>query len=121
TGLPSPTLVLETSERVFQRSVQVVVERQPDRLHREPWIDVAATASWQHASQDVPAPAAVLPLRIVDMPALLVVIDEGDNRPLAVTRAQLLLPSWRIRFFSPAQRGSESRGGGASYASPLPL
>jgi len=86
-------------------------------LHREPWIDVAATASWQHASQDVPAPAAVMPLTIVDTPALLVVIDEGDNRPLAVTRAQLLLPSWRIRFFSPAQRGSESRGGGESQSS----
>jgi hypothetical protein len=114
-GLPTPRLVLETSERVFERSVQVVVERPPDRRHREPWLDVAAGAEWRHASQEMPAPALVMPLTIVDTSALLVVIDEGDNRPLAVTRAQLLLPSWRVRFFSPpAQTAGEARGGAAA-------
>ncbi len=105
-GLPSPRLVLETAERVFERSVQVVVERQPDRLHREPWLDVAASATWQHASPDVPAPALVMPLTIVNTSAFLVVVDEGDNRPLTLSRAQLLLPSWRLRFFTPPAQSS---------------
>jgi uncharacterized protein DUF3999 len=105
-GLPSPRLVLETSERVFERQVQVVVERPADRRHRDEWFDVAASATWHHAVPEIPAPAVVMPLTIADATRLLVVIDEGDNRPLAITRAQLLLPSWRVRFFSPPSQGS---------------
>ena len=102
--LPAPRLVLETSDRVFQRSVQVVVERPADRSHRDAWLDVLAGTEWQHASPDVPAPAAVLALAGAahDGRDLLIVVDEGDNRPLAITKVQLLLPSWRVRFFSPA-------------------
>jgi hypothetical protein len=107
-GLPSPRLVLETSDRVFERTVVVGVERPADRRHREPWLDTAGTsgATWKHASQDMPAPALVMPVSLEDS-TLLLVIDEGDNRPLAITHAQLLLPSWRLRFFSPA---ASSRG-----------
>ena len=35
-------------------------------------------------------------------PTLLVIVDEGDNRPLPITAVRLLLPSWRLRFFRPA-------------------
>ena len=103
--LPRSRLVLQTSNRVFQRQVQVVVERAPDRLHRDAWVEVTGTTLWKHAAADVPALAAVVPLPSDQHPELLVVIDEGDNQPLTLTRAELLLPSWRLRFFAPATAG----------------
>jgi hypothetical protein len=99
-SLPAPRLVLETSDRVFERDVKVIVERRPDRAHRDAWSEVLASARWQHASPDVPAPAVLLPLPEHDATELLIVVDEGDNRPLAISRAEMLLPSWRLRFFS---------------------
>ena len=97
--LPSPRLVLETSDRVFERDVKVIVERRPDRAHRDAWSEVLAATRWQHASPDVPAPAALLPLPEHEASEILIVVDEGDNRPLAISRAEILLPSWRLRFF----------------------
>ena len=99
--LPSPRLVLETSDRVFQRPVQVVVERRADRDHRDAWFNVKAATVWVHNTPDVAAHAAMMPLAIHDETELLIVVDEGDNRPLAITGARLLLPSWRVRFFGP--------------------
>lgn len=99
-GLPDPTLVLETSARVFRRPVRVGIERPPDRRHRTAWLDVLASTTWQHANPDEPAPP--LELRIDTPPAdsrrLLLVIDEGDNRPLPVAEARLRLPGWQLRF-----------------------
>ncbi len=100
--LPRSRLVLQTSDRVFQREVQVVAERAADRLHRETWVELAGTVVWQHSEHDVPAPAAVVQLAADTRRELLIVIDEGDNQPLTLTRAELLLPSWRLRFFAPA-------------------
>jgi hypothetical protein len=102
-GLPLQRLVLETTETVFQRGVQVAIERQPDREHRDRWVEVIATAQWRHAAADMPAPAAALSLPTHEAAELLVVVDEGDNRPLPISRAQLLLPSWRLRFFHPGE------------------
>jgi hypothetical protein len=113
--LPSPRLVLETSDRVFQRSVQVVVERRADRDHRDAWFDVRAATVWVHRTPDVAAHAAMLPLAVQDETELLVVVDEGDNRPLVLTAARLLLPSWRVRFFGPSAPGAGQGG------SPSPL
>jgi hypothetical protein len=28
-------------------------------------------------------------------------VDDGDNAPLAITSAKLLVPAWRLRFFHP--------------------
>ena len=56
-GLPTSTLVLDTSARVFQRSVQVGFERPPDRRHRDAWFDVHSTSVWQHVDQQTAAPA----------------------------------------------------------------
>lgn len=99
-GLPEARLVLDTSDRVFRRPVQVVLERPPDRRHRDAWIAVLADAVWQHADSDVPAPSMLLPIHAGQTTDVLVVLDEGDNRPLAITGARLLLPSWRLRFYS---------------------
>jgi hypothetical protein len=81
--------------------VQVGVERPADRRRRDPWFDVRAAGGWQHADQDSPPAPLVLPLDPGDATTLLLVIDEGDNRPLPIARARLLLPSWRLRFYKP--------------------
>ncbi len=97
--LPSPRLVLTTSSRVFQRSLAVGVEREPDRRHRDPWFEPLAQTGWAHADQDHPAPALTIPLPSADAKALLVIIEEGDNTPLPITAARVLLPAYRLRLF----------------------
>lgn len=97
--LPSPRLVLTTSARVFQRPVTIGVEREADRSHRDPWLQSLAAQTWVHADQDRPAPALTLPLPAEKFTELLVILDEGDNSPIPLTTARLLLPSYRLRFF----------------------
>jgi hypothetical protein len=101
--LPSPRLVLETSNRVFQRRVEVVREHPSDRRHRDAWAETLATGLWQHSREEVPAPALLLQLPPDDISNLFLVVDEGDNRPLEISRAQLLLPTWRLRFFASSE------------------
>ena len=99
--LPAARLVLTTSARVFERRVSVAEERDPDSFHRDPWIDTLANASWVHADPD----RAAMPLTMALRPraaALLVIVDEGDNAPLPIERARLLLPTYRIRLFRAA-------------------
>jgi hypothetical protein len=97
--LPSPRLVLTTSARVFRRPIQVVVEREADRLRRDPWIETIATTTWVHADQDTPAASLVMSLPSVEAKELLVIVDEGDNSPLPIAGARLLLPAYRMRLF----------------------
>ena len=101
-NLPNPRLVLETSDRVFRRTLQIGIERPPDRRRRDTWFDVLASPAWQHADQATAAPSLEIPLGADDRTDLLVIVDEGDNRPLPITGVRLLLPSWRLRFFRPA-------------------
>ena len=61
-----------------------------------------ADAVWQHADAESAASPLELPIRPDATDELLLVVDEGDNRPLPVTAVRLLLPSWRLRFFRPA-------------------
>lgn len=99
--LPDSRLVLETSARVFQRDVQVAIERPADRRNRGPWLDVLARSTWTHANQDAEAPALLLPVRGTAARELVVLVDEGDNAALPITGARLLLPSYRLRFYRP--------------------
>jgi hypothetical protein len=97
--LPSPRLVLTTSARVFRRPIEVVIEREADRLRRDPWVETLARTAWVHADQDTPAPALVMSLPSVEAKDLLVIVEEGDNSPLPITGARLLLPAYRMRLF----------------------
>jgi hypothetical protein len=99
TGLPTPRLVLTTSARVFRRPVHVVVEREPDRRRRDPWIETLGTATWVHADQDTSSPALVISLAGVDATNVLLVVEEGDNAPLPIGGAHVLLPAYRMRLF----------------------
>jgi hypothetical protein len=102
-NLPGSRLALETSGRVFQRTVQVAVERPADRRRRDPWVEVLAVGRWSHARQDSGPPPLILPLPQTDGTDLLLTVDEGDNSPLPITGVKLLLPSYRLRFYRPAE------------------
>jgi hypothetical protein len=95
---PPSRLVLETSARVFARAVRVYAERS-DRPGPAP--RPLAEATWSHADPSRPAPPLALPLPAVRAERLLLAVDDGDNAPLPIASARLLLPAWRLRFFHP--------------------
>ena len=101
THLPQPKLVLETPERVFQRQIRIGVEREPDRRHRDRWVESIGTATWRHADRMSAAPALSIDLQPAGATTVLVVVDEGDNAALPITSARLLLPTYRVRFYRP--------------------
>ena len=100
-GLPASRLVLPSSARVFERVVTVAVEREPNERRRDPSLHTIVSMRWMHADQD--SPAVPLTVSIPSMPEtdLLVIVDEGDNAPLPIGPARLLLPSYRLRLFRP--------------------
>jgi hypothetical protein len=99
-GLPPTRLVLTTSARVFTRGVSVGQQREPDnRRRRDPWFDTLASARWVHADQDKPAMPLTLSVPPLQEAALFIVVDEGDNAPLPIDTARVLLPSYRVRLF----------------------
>jgi hypothetical protein len=98
-GLPSARLVLSTPARVFERRVMAVEERDADPVRRDRWIETIDTASWVHADSDRPAMPLTLSLRPPHAASLLVIVEEGDNAPLPIERAQLLLPAYRLRLY----------------------
>jgi hypothetical protein len=100
-NLPRATLVIETSARVFQRTVRIGVERAPDRHRRDAWFEVRAAHTWRHDDEQTPARPLAVQLEPMPDTELRLVIDEGDNAPLPITAARLLLPSYRLRFFHP--------------------
>ena len=101
-SLPPARLVLATDARVFDRHVTVGVQRAADRDHRDAWLDVLADARWVHADRDRATPALSLTIPTTAAVGLTVVVDEGDNSPLPVGQARLLLPSYRLRFYRAA-------------------
>jgi hypothetical protein len=100
--LPPARLVLRTSARVFDRQVDVLVER-PDRRDRRkgPATQGVASAAWRHAEPEMEAPALCLNLPTLATPEVLLAVREGDNAPLPLERPELLLPSFQVRFFRP--------------------
>jgi hypothetical protein len=100
-NLPSGTIVIETSARVFQRTAWIGVDRAPDRYRRDAWFDVKASKTWRHADEQTLGRPLALGVRASSDTDLRLVIDEGDNTPLPITAARLLLPSYRLRFYHP--------------------
>jgi Protein of unknown function (DUF3999) len=99
-GLPEATLVLTTAARVFDRNVSLVEEREADgQRRRDAGVEPLAAARWIRADQDKPAAPLVLTVRPLHGSELFVIVDEGDNSPLPLAAARLLLPGYRIRFF----------------------
>jgi hypothetical protein len=110
---PASRLVLETNARVFTRAVRVYLRAGRDetphqldplelRVDRElHGFRPVTSATWTHADPNHPAPPLTLELPQVRGRELLVTLDDGDNAPLPLTAARLLLPSYRLRFFHP--------------------
>ena len=102
-NLPSATLVLETSARVFSRSVTAGVERPADRNRRDPWFETLASAAWVHAEQESIAAALSLPIPSLRERKVLIAVDEGDNSALPITSARALFPAYRLRLYHPGR------------------
>lgn len=100
-NLPDPVIALQTSATVFRRFVQIGVEQPPDRRRREAAFEQVTQAVWEHADAAAPPPLE-LGLRFERSRELLLIVDEGDNKPLPITAVKLLLPGWRLRFHRPA-------------------
>ena len=100
-NLPGPVIALQTSGTVFRRFVQLGVERPPDRRRREPAFAPLTQAVWEHGDAAVAPPPLELALPRERSRELLLIVDEGDNKPLPVTAVRLLLPGWQLRFHRP--------------------
>jgi hypothetical protein len=103
-GLAPSTLVLRTTARIFRREIRVEVSRPADARHRDAWVETIASTSWRHDSPDAPAPGVAMTLSQFagDTSKVQLVVMEGDNAPLPISSAELLLPAYRVRFYRPA-------------------
>jgi len=115
--LPDAHLVLTSRARVFQRSVMLGVvtpatERQVARFNRQ------ASQVWTHADQAVSAPALSLPLPDSSGGELFLVIEEGDNQPLPIEKASVLMPAYAVRLYRPANLPLRMFYGKDNLASP---
>ena len=100
-GLPPSTLALITPARLFQREVQVVVEIQPEDRRSPQRRRVVATASWVHGDTATAAPVLTMTMPTLRQETLTLLVDDGDNSKLPIAAADLLLPSYRLRFYRP--------------------
>jgi hypothetical protein len=117
-NLPGARLTFTTTEKVFQRSIQIKVKRAPDRRSEPAWESVAAT-TWIHNDGKSEPPPLVL-----DLPAalrtadILVDVEEGDNRPLPLGNFRIELPSYQLRFFHPGEGTLTLLYGNAALSAP---
>ena len=102
-NLPPSRIAIETSARVFQRSVQIATVRPADRHSRNARLEIITATSWGHVSSEAPADGLTLSVAPGDASELWLSIDEGDNSALPITAVRLLLPSYRFRFYRPAR------------------
>jgi hypothetical protein len=100
--LPGAQLVLATSANVFQRNLSIVIERNPYNERQEPWTESIVQTLWSHADPEMTAPALSLAIPSLKATEAMLVIEDGDNSPLPIISAKLLLPAYRLRFFCEA-------------------
>ena len=96
--LPDARLVLTTRARIFQRTLTLgtVVppsDRQPARFVSH------TTAAWTHADQQTAAPALTFPLSGLPRGDLFLMVEEGDNQPLPIDKASVLMPAYAMRLY----------------------
>ncbi len=103
--LPAARLELATTSRVFTRRVSILRETLGGRPETAGAFFEAASAAWEAADPEREAPALLLDLPAANGRTLFVSIDDGDNAPLPIVRASLLLPAQRLRFVR--QEGAE--------------
>lgn len=94
-GVPNATLVLETSARVFRREITVVEGAAANANYRR-----VMTEFWSHddPAKTAPSLSVSLPSRLRS-DSLFLLVDDGDNDQLPITKATLRLPTYTLRFF----------------------
>jgi hypothetical protein len=92
-------LVLTTRARVFQRTVRIGVLEPAGNQRRSPTLRTVQTRSWRHNDDAVTAPPLTLQLPYAPAGDIVIEVDEGDNQPLPISRATLLIPSYAVRFY----------------------
>jgi hypothetical protein len=92
-------LLLSTGARIFTRQVHIFVEQEPTRRGDMAGARRLASSAWTHADPHDPAPQLTIALPAFAKPELVLVVDEGDNAPLKIDSARLLLPGYALRFF----------------------
>jgi hypothetical protein len=100
-NLPLVSLVVETNARVFQRSVSLMARAPVDSRRRGEGLTSVASAQWIEAKPDVAPQPLSLDVGSLATREVYLVVNEGDNTPLPIERASLILPSYRVRFFRP--------------------
>jgi hypothetical protein len=101
-NLPAARLVLTTTSRVFRRELALLLEKDPSDQRQDPWTHRMVSTTWSHADPDTPTPPLLLQLTSMPTTEALLEVEEGDNSPLPLESASLLLPSYRLRFFRTA-------------------
>lgn len=96
--LPAARLELATTARVFARNVVLYRERLGGRPETAGTFAAIASSAWQSADPSREAPRLLLELPPGTGGTLFVSTDDGDNAPLPLSRASLLLPAHRLRF-----------------------
>lgn len=91
-------LVLRTSARVFERTI--TLRRVADERHGRAPASLAS-AIWRTVDPELPPPAITFDVPTDENDALELLVQEGDNAALPITRAELLLPSIALRFHHP--------------------
>jgi hypothetical protein len=97
-GMPPCDLVLETSARVFEREVSLLVRNDIRRERPARDWETAAWAAWRHSDPDTPSPPLVLHLSALTTTAGRLVVDEGDNQALPISTPAVELRTYRLRF-----------------------
>jgi hypothetical protein len=101
-GLPDVALRLNTSARVFSRQIDVLTRDLPRDAQPDAIFGRAVTGTWAHDDPDSDAPPLELALGgRLPGDSLFVLVTDGDNQRLPLTRAALLLPTYRLRFYRP--------------------
>lgn len=96
---PGTKLVVRTDERVFDRNVRIVTAGDGSRLDGR----TLDETRWAGTVPEREAPPLVLQPYLHGSDVIRLLIDEGDNAPLELSSASLLIPSVRFRFI----RGAE--------------
>jgi hypothetical protein len=71
----------------------------PDRQARRTTLHVLQNRTWQHTDDAVAAPPLTLRLPVAPAGEIVIEVDEGDNQPLPIERATILIPSYAVRFY----------------------
>ena len=97
--LPQARLAFQTRARVFSRSVTIAALVPPTPRYRESRLITLSTHAWSHADEESAAPALTVDVPEERAGEIVVLVDEGDNQPLPIEKATLLLPSYAVRLF----------------------